>query len=43
VYDPLVVRQWLSKNVTAPTNAHAMTEEFLDLSFSMQSMLYQGK
>jgi hypothetical protein len=35
--------QWLSKNDTAATNTHATIEKLLGMSFSMQSMSYQGK
>jgi hypothetical protein len=31
------------KNVIAGMNTHATIEEFLDLSFSTQSVSYQGK
>jgi hypothetical protein len=43
VYLPIVVRQWLGKNVTAAMNTHAIIEELLDASFSMQFMSYQRK
>jgi hypothetical protein len=38
-----VVRQRLSKNVTATTNTHETTEELLDASFSMQSMSHERR
>jgi hypothetical protein len=34
--------QRLGKNVTAATSINATIEEILDVSFSMQSLLYQG-
>jgi hypothetical protein len=40
VYTPIIVRQRLSKNVTAATNTHAKIEEMLEASFSMQFMSY---
>jgi hypothetical protein len=43
VYTPIVDRQRLSKNVTAATYTHAAIEEFLDASFSLQSVSYQRK
>jgi hypothetical protein len=43
VYPPIVARQRLDKNVTAAMNACATIEELLDISFSMQSLLYQRK
>jgi hypothetical protein len=39
---PTVARQWLGKNVTAVTNAHAKTE-LLEASFSVQYVSHQGK
>jgi hypothetical protein len=38
-----VARQRLGRNLTAGTNIHAVTEELLDASFCMQSVLYQSK
>jgi hypothetical protein len=35
--------QWLGKNVGVAMNIHAKTEELLDVSFSMQPMLFQRK
>jgi hypothetical protein len=43
VYQRIVASQRLGKNVTVTTNAHATIEEFLEASFSMQSVSYQGK
>jgi hypothetical protein len=40
---PIVARQRLCKNVTGVTNTHAKIVEFLDLSFSMWPVLYEGK
>jgi hypothetical protein len=40
---PLVASQRLSEKITAVTNTHATIEEFLDTSFSMWSVSYQGK
>jgi hypothetical protein len=39
----ITVRQRPGKNVTATTNTHAMIEELLDASFSMESVSYRGK
>jgi hypothetical protein len=38
-----VARQRLGRNVTAITNTHAAIEEFLNASFSMWPVSYQGK
>jgi hypothetical protein len=43
VYSHTVSRQRLGKNVTAATNTHATTNEFLAASFCMRSMPYQRK
>jgi hypothetical protein len=40
---PIVARQRPSKSVTAATNTHATVEELLCASFSVLSVLYQGK
>jgi hypothetical protein len=40
---PIVARQRLSRNVTAITNTQATIEEFLDPSFSIWPLSYQGK
>jgi hypothetical protein len=40
---PIIARQRLGRNVTAVMNTHATIEEFLDVSFSVWSMSYQGK
>jgi hypothetical protein len=40
---PIVARQRLGRNVTMVTNTHAAIEEFLDASFSMWPVSYQGK
>jgi hypothetical protein len=39
----IVSRQQLSKNVTAATNIHTKIEKLLNASFSMRSVLCQGK
>jgi hypothetical protein len=39
----IVARQRLGRNVTAVTNTYATIEEFLDASFSMWPVSYQGK
>jgi hypothetical protein len=39
----IVARQKLSTNVTMVTNTHATIEEWLDASFSMWPVSYQGK
>jgi hypothetical protein len=41
VYSPIVARQRLSKNGTAATNTHATTEESLEGSFPLRSVLYR--
>jgi hypothetical protein len=42
--NPLIIaRQRLSRNVTAVVNTHATIEEFLDTSFTMWPVSYQGK
>jgi hypothetical protein len=38
-----VARQRLDKNITAATNTHATTDEFLDASFSTRPLSYQMK
>jgi hypothetical protein len=43
VNPPIVARQRLSKNVTTATNTDAIIEELLDASFSVRSVLYEGK
>jgi hypothetical protein len=43
VYLPIIARQRLDKNVIAVTNTQATKEEFLDASFYMLSVSYQGK
>jgi hypothetical protein len=40
---PIVASQWLGRNVTAVTNTRTIIEEFLDASFSMWPVSYQGK
>jgi hypothetical protein len=40
VYPPIVARQWLGKNVTTAMNTHTTIGELLDMSFSVQSVLY---
>jgi hypothetical protein len=40
---PIVARQRFGRNVTAVTNTHATIEEFLDASFSMWPVPYEGK
>jgi hypothetical protein len=39
----VVARQQLGINITTATNIQATVEELLDVSFSMQSMSYEGK
>jgi hypothetical protein len=39
----IIAKQRLDKNITAPTNTHAIIEELLDASFSMRYVTYQGK
>jgi hypothetical protein len=39
---PIVARQRLGRNSTAVTNAYATIEEFLNASFSMWPVSYQG-
>jgi hypothetical protein len=43
VYPPIVARQRLGKNGTAPTDTQATLEELLNASFSMQSVSHQRK
>jgi hypothetical protein len=43
VYPPIVDKQSLGKNITAVTITHATTEELLDASFYIRSVLYQRK
>jgi hypothetical protein len=40
---PIFARQRLGRNVTALKNTHDTIKEFLDASFSMWPMSYQGK
>jgi hypothetical protein len=40
---PIAARQRLGKNATAATNTHETIKEFLEASFSMRSVSYQGK
>jgi hypothetical protein len=40
---PIVARQRTGRNVTAVKNTHATIEKFLDASFSMWPVSYQGK
>jgi hypothetical protein len=42
-YPHIIARHPLGRNVTAVTNTHATIEEFLDASFSMWPVSYQGK
>jgi hypothetical protein len=43
VYTLIIARQWFGKDVTATMNTHTTTQELLDTSFPMRSMLYQEK
>jgi hypothetical protein len=43
VYPPIVARQRLRKNVTAATNTHSTTKEFLNMSSSMRFVSYERK
>jgi hypothetical protein len=43
VYPLIVARQRLGRNVTAAMNTQATTEELLDASFTVRSVLYQRK
>jgi hypothetical protein len=40
---PIFARQRLGRNVTAVMNTHATIEKFLDASFSVWPVSYQGK
>jgi hypothetical protein len=42
-YPLIVARQRLGKKVVAATDTHTIIKEFLDASFSMQSVSYQRK
>jgi hypothetical protein len=42
LYPNIIARQRLGKNITTATNKHA-SEEFLDVSSSKRSVLYQRK
>jgi hypothetical protein len=40
---PIVARQRLGENITAATNTRTTIEAFLDMSFYVRSVWYQGK
>jgi hypothetical protein len=40
---PIVARQRVGKHIPAATNSHATIEKLLDASFSVLSVLYEGK